>query len=82
MKCEDLRLQLPDYTLGTHSETEMAAVGTRHQFEDGVALPVAPAAEHDPFIAPLHLVLRELEPHPAVAFRVLAPALAHLDEQK
>ena len=26
MKCEDLRQQLPDYTLGTISETETAAV--------------------------------------------------------
>jgi hypothetical protein len=35
-------------------QTEMAAVGTRHQFEDGIGLPVTPRAEHDALVSPFH----------------------------
>ena len=35
-------------------QTEMAPVLARHQLEDGVGLPVAPGAEHDALIGPLH----------------------------
>ena len=35
-------------------QTEMAAVGTRHQFEDGIGLPVTPGAEHDGLVSPFH----------------------------
>jgi hypothetical protein len=35
-------------------QTEMAAVGTRHQFEDGIGLPVTPGAEHDALVSPFH----------------------------
>jgi hypothetical protein len=32
----------------------MAAVGARHQFEDGIGLPVTPGAEHDALVSPFH----------------------------
>ena len=35
-------------------QTEMAAVRARHQLEDGACLLVAPGAEHDALIGPLH----------------------------
>ena len=35
-------------------QPEMTAMLARHQFEDGVRLPMAPDPEHDAFIGPLH----------------------------
>src|SRR5207249_9474157 len=67
----------------TAHQAQMAPVCARHQLEDYITLAVALAAEHDAFVGPLHrLVIPKLKSHPTVAFRILAPTLAHLDEQK
>src|SRR5262245_3505627 len=75
-------------------QTEVTPVPMRHQLEDGARLPVPAHAQHDSFIGPLHrvcstpyystgiLLLRELQPHLAVALRVVAPAFADLHKQK
>src|ERR1035438_2391018 len=79
-------------------QAEMATMLARHQFEDGARLPVPLDPDHDAFIGPLHadcirpesgkitaadgLFLRKLQPHGPIALRVVAPALAHLDEQE
>jgi hypothetical protein len=38
----------------TPDQPEMTAMLSRHQFEDGIRLPMALDTKHDPFIAPLH----------------------------
>src|SRR5690349_8188538 len=35
-------------------KTEMTAMFARHQFKDGIALPVTLGSEHDAFVSPLH----------------------------
>src|SRR5215510_6331559 len=35
-------------------KTEMTAMLARHQFKDGIALPVTLGSEHDAFVSPLH----------------------------
>src|SRR6476619_6470869 len=68
---------------------QMPAVRARHQVEDGIRLPVPLRAQHDRVIGPLHYftsasssLLRKLQSHRAVAFRIVAPAFPHFDEQE
>src|SRR5579871_2592964 len=71
----------------------MPAVLARHQLQDGTRFSVALHAENDAFIAPLHplrlplgslpcLLPRKFEPDLPIAFRIIAPGLAHLHEQE
>ena len=75
-------------------QAEMAAVLARHQFENGARLAVALDAEHDAFVGPFHRdpagnpasvdhrYSGKLQAHLAVALGIVAPAFAHLHEQK
>src|SRR5262245_21271690 len=50
------RLQdwLETRTGSTAYKAEITAMLARHQFKDGIALPVTPGSEHDAFVSPLH----------------------------
>jgi len=69
MKCEDLRQQLPDYTLGTISETETAAV-RRHL--RGCAACRAEADKLDQGVALFASVAHAVEPPAELKQRVMS----------
>jgi Putative zinc-finger len=69
MKCEDLRQQLPDYTLGTLSETETAAV-RRHL--RGCAACRAEADKLDQGVALFASVAHAVEPPAELKQRVMS----------
>jgi len=52
-----LQYGLESRSKSTTHESEMAAVVTRHQLEDGARLPVPFDANHDAFIGPMHFGL-------------------------
>src|ERR1700691_4227456 len=73
-------------------QPEMAAARLSHQFENDAGLAVAPHAEHDAFVGPLHggylcticpsLLLWKLQTHLAIALGVIAPPFAHFNEEE
>src|SRR5262245_23687841 len=87
------RLQdwLETRTGSTAYKAEMTAMLARHQFKDGIALPVTPGSEHDAFVSPLHsdsrphrstLLLWKLQPHGPIPLRIVCPVFPHFDKQK
>src|SRR5437667_2517101 len=73
MKCEDVRLQLPDYTLGTPSDTGMVAV--RRQLR-GCSGCRSEAARLDEGVALFATAAHAVEPPAELQDRVLS-VLAH-----
>ena len=67
-------------------QPEMAPMAKGEKLGDGVRLAERLGAEKDAFVAPVHassaLSFGIVEAHLAITFRILGPALPHLDEQK
>src|SRR5690606_22822567 len=71
----------------TANETEMTAMRQRHRLKNEAGLAMPARADDDGFILPLHgrilpLSLRKIESDLAVAFRIIAPVLAHFHIEK
>src|SRR5262245_61645708 len=49
-----LEQRLEARTESAAHKAEMTAMLARHQFKDGIALPVTLGSEHDAFVSPLH----------------------------